>query len=85
MKSAMAQGRKVDLPGTDMSICPSLVNGSRRIELKGFAPEKLDWYKSLGGFTEIISYKTRLFLPVEKAPAIIGIIVGLHEPEQAAA
>ena len=85
VKSAIAQGRKVDLPGTEMSIWPSLVNGSRRIELKGFAPEKLDWYKSLGGFTEIIAYKTRLFLPVEKAPAIIALLTGANPAIAAAA
>ena len=85
VKSAIAQGRKVDLPGTEMSIWPSLVNGGRRIELKGYAPEKLDWYKSLGGFTEIISYKTRLFLPADRAAGIISVIVGLYQPEQAAA
>jgi hypothetical protein len=74
LKAAFVQHRKVDLPGTEMSIWPSLVNGSRRIELKGFAPERLDWYKSLGGFTEIISYKTRLFLPPETAARIIAVL-----------
>ena len=34
-------------------------------------PERLDWYKTKGCFTEIIRYRTRLFVPVSKASSIL--------------
>ena len=49
----------------------SLVNGSQRLELTGFSAERLDWYKSKGCFTEIIRYRTRLFVPVNEAAQIL--------------
>lgn len=50
----------------------SLVNGSQRLELIGFEPGRLAWYKSLGCFTEIIRYRTRLFVPANRATAILA-------------
>jgi hypothetical protein len=49
----------------------SLVGGEQRIELTGFAPDRLDWYKAKGCFTEIIRYRTRLFVPVADGRAIL--------------
>jgi len=50
----------------------SLVNGSQRLELAGFAPARLPWYKAQGCFTEIIRYQTRLFVPVDRAAEVLG-------------
>ena len=74
--AAISQGRRVNIPGTELALVSALVNGSRRIEIKGFAPERLDWYKSLGMFSEIIAYKTRLFAPVDRAEPIVTALVG---------
>jgi hypothetical protein len=52
----------------------ALVNGQRRLEIRDFPPERREWLKSLGCFVEIIAYKTRLFLPVDRATDIIGTI-----------
>jgi hypothetical protein len=49
----------------------SLVNGSQRLELSGFAAARLSWYKAQGCFTEIIRYQTRLFMPVDSAPEVL--------------
>jgi predicted RNA methylase len=56
--------RKLPMPGhPDQWLQQSLVNGSRRIELVGFEPHAVARYKAAGCFTEIIRYKTRLFVP----------------------
>lgn len=47
-----------------------------RLEIRGYPFERLDWLKSLGCFTEIISYRTRLFVPPDQAEAILSSIVG---------
>jgi hypothetical protein len=63
--AALQNGSKrIALPGGhDQWLQASLVNGSRRIELTGFDPHALPAYKAAGCFTEIIRYKTRLFVP----------------------
>jgi hypothetical protein len=54
----------------------SRVNGSWRIEIAGAPANQLAWFKSLGCFTEVIQYRTRLFVPTEKAEAIITALIG---------
>ena len=49
----------------------SLVNGSRRIELVGAPVQQLSWLKSVGCFTEVIQYRTRVFIPVDQAAAVV--------------
>ena len=34
--------------------------------------DQLAWLKSIGCFTEIIAYKTRVFIPVETADAVLA-------------
>lgn len=48
------------------------VNGQQRLEIRGYPAERLDWLKSLGSFTEIISFRTRLFLPPDDAERILS-------------
>ena len=50
----------------------SLVNGSQRLELAGYDPARLAWYKAQGCFTEIIRYQTRLFVPVDRAAEVLA-------------
>jgi len=53
------------------------LGGEQRLELTGFSPDRLDWYKNKGCFTEIIRYRTRLFVPVSRAGQILpGIAIG---------
>jgi hypothetical protein len=57
-----------------MTIKRSLVNGEQRIELVGELYSQLAWLKSLGCFTEIIQFKTRIFVPASQADAILASI-----------
>ena len=60
------------IPGhAGLMLASALVNGSRRLELKGYEPARLAWFKSLGCFTEVIAYKTRLFVPTDAAEAVV--------------
>ncbi|NJR80845.1 strawberry notch family protein [Sphingomonas corticis] len=52
------------------------VNGLPRIEIVGAPAGQLPWLKSIGCFTEIIAYKTRVFVPVEGAAETIGRLLG---------
>ncbi|MDE8652166.1 methylase, partial [Novosphingobium sp. H3SJ31-1] len=47
------------------------VNNSRRIEIRDYPPERRSWLKSCGAFSEVIGFRTRLFLPPEQAEAIL--------------
>ncbi len=57
-----------------LTIKRSLVGGEQRLELTDFSPDRLDWYKAKGCFTEIIRYRTRLFVPVSKASIILPVL-----------
>ncbi|MET3436022.1 strawberry notch-like NTP hydrolase domain-containing protein [Sphingomonas sp. 1185] len=54
------------------SLHRTMVNGGWRLEIRGYPQEKREWLKSLGCFTEIIQYRTRLFVPVDRAATILG-------------
>jgi len=62
----------------------AMVNGQQRFELRDYPPARLAWFKSLGCFTEIIAYKTRLFVPVDRAEAIIASALGVIPAAKAA-
>jgi predicted RNA methylase len=62
----------------------SYVNDEARLEIREFPPEKRAWLKSLGCFTEIINYKTRLFVPTNHAEDILGAITANSSPGIAA-
>ena len=53
----------------------SRVNHQHRIEITGAAPAQLPALKASGAFTEIIAYKTRVFIPLETAATIIPKII----------
>ena len=48
------------------------MNSARRIEIKGWQAHDLPYLKALGGFTEIIGYKTRLFVPSDDVMTAIA-------------
>lgn len=71
----MGSGKALELTSHDrLTMKRSLVNGSQRLEITGYSPERLDWYKAKGCFTEIIRYRTRLFVPLSEAATIVGSI-----------
>ncbi|MEJ7933854.1 strawberry notch family protein [Sphingobium sp. AN558] len=50
------------------------VNDEARLEIKSFPVPKLARLKALGCFTEIIRFRTRLFVPTNRAAEILGAI-----------
>ncbi len=73
---AVAAGRSIDVTHPfPLTIKRSIVNGSQRIELVGFPADRLAWLKAAGCFTEVIQYRTRLFLPVAGAEAILETVL----------
>ncbi|GAA0309261.1 strawberry notch family protein [Sphingomonas oligophenolica] len=74
--AAARDGAGASLPGFgDARLVTALVNGQRRLEIKDFPPERREWLKSLGCFVEIIAYKARMFVPVDRAAAIIDRVL----------
>jgi len=53
------------------TIRTSRVNGQKRLEIAGIEAAQLPGLKAMGCFTEIIAYKTRVFIPLDGASAII--------------
>ena len=49
----------------------AFLNDSRRLEIRDFPASRREWLKSIGCFTEIIAYKTRLFIPADRATTIV--------------
>lgn len=69
---SVMSGRSVDVTRPFvMTIRRALVNGNQRIEVIGAPASQLAWLKSLGCFTEIINYRTRLFVPANDAEAVL--------------
>jgi C-terminal domain on Strawberry notch homologue len=68
-------GARVTVNGIDTVVVKcSRVAGQQRLEIVGAPAERLSWYKAKGCFTEIIAYRTRLFVPDAKADAILQAI-----------
>ena len=57
-----------------LSLRRSRVNGEARLEILGFEARALPAFKAKGCFTEIIQFRTRLFLPVNDADRIVAEI-----------
>jgi hypothetical protein len=47
------------------------VAGEQRYEIAGAPVDQLPWLKSIGCFTEIIAFRTRVFIPTKEAPSVI--------------
>jgi hypothetical protein len=77
--SVIRTGKPLPLRGPeDLLLRRALVNGHQRLELTGFSAARLDWYKAQGCFTEIIRYRTRLFVPVDRAPAVLSNLINVQ-------
>jgi predicted RNA methylase len=78
--AVLGSGKSMDFAGIErLTLKRSLVNGSQRLELDGWSAARLDWYKAQGCFTEIIRYKTRLFVSRERAGEVVRALSGSGE------
>jgi len=59
----------------NFTIRTARVNGSRRIEIVDAEAARIPELKAKGCFTEIIAYKTRVFVPVEGASEILRRVI----------
>jgi hypothetical protein len=74
---ALGEGRTVPIKQPfEATIKSSRVAGEQRYEIVGVPPEQLPWLKSFGCFTEIIAFRTRVFIPRGSAISVIGALTG---------
>jgi predicted RNA methylase len=68
---ALGEGRTVPIKQPfEATIKCSRVAGEQRYEIVGAPVDQLPWLKSIGCFTEIISFRTRAFIPMKNAAAV---------------
>lgn len=73
---SLRENRSVQLQQPfDATLKRSRVAGELRIEIVGAPIEHLEWLKSIGCFTEIISYRTRVFIPASNPEPVIHAIL----------
>ena len=51
------------------------VNDSARLEIRDYRPEDRTWLKACGAFSEVVAFKTRIFLPPDRAGDILARIM----------
>ena len=54
------------------------VAGEMRIEISGAPVGQLEWLKSIGCFTEIIAYRTRVFVPADNPEPVVKALLGFQ-------
>ncbi len=70
--SSVLSGRAVDVVRPfPMTIRRAIVNGKPRVEIVDAPAAQLPWLKSIGCWSEIIAYKTRIFVPVTEAQIVL--------------
>lgn len=65
------QARALSFAGVEYDKC-SRVAGEQRYEIVGAPAKQLPWLKSIGCFTEIIAFRTRVFIPTATASSVIS-------------
>ena len=79
-------GARVTVNGIDTIVVKcARVAGQQRLEIVGAPADRLSWYKAKGCYTEIIAYRTRLFVPDMKAESIMQAVCLLGPTPLAAA
>lgn len=74
--AAVHAGDDVAIPGLGKARLASvIVNSARRLEIRDYDPGDRAWLKARGVFSEIIQYRTRLFVPVDRAFEILDAIM----------
>ena len=72
---ALGEGRTIPIKQPfEATIKCSRVAGEQRYEIVGAPVDQLPWLKSIGCFTEIIAFRTRVFIPTKDAPSVIGAL-----------
>ena len=83
MIESARSGARIPVNGPDqLTLKTSRVAGAQRLEIIGAHAARLGWYKSRGCFTEIIAYKTRLFMPDTEAATILEAICAESQTER---
>lgn len=59
------------------TIRSSRVASEQRFEIVGVPADQLPWLKSIGCFTEIISFRTRVFIPTKEAHSVVSALLGV--------
>ena len=73
---ALGEGRTIPIKQPfEATFKCSRVAGEQRYEIVGAPVDQLPWLKSVGCFTEIIAFRTRVFIPRAAASAIIGALL----------
>ena len=74
--TAVKAGDEVAIPGLGKArLAYVLVNSARRLEIRDYDADDRAWLKARGVFSEIIQYRTRLFVPVDRAVEILDAII----------
>ncbi len=79
--SLLSEGRPVSLRG-GMGLRISTLMGAKRIELTGFRDTEIEQLKAQGFFSEIVSWRLRLFAPMESASGVEALshLFALYPP-----
>ncbi len=83
MRSLNAQYARIKLPG-GITLQKVYVMNRPRVEMTGVQANDLPHYKALGCFTEIILWKTRLFIPIDDI-RVLGRVLATITPAREAA
>ena len=82
LEAMMQRAARIEL-ADGLGLKRSLVSGENRLEVTGFVPSDLPKLKNLGCFSEVISWKTRLFILANDKAAIerliaLNPVIGIH-------
>jgi hypothetical protein len=73
---ALGEGRTIPIKQPfEATVKCSRVAGEQRYEIVGAPVDQLPWLKSIGCFTEIISFRTRVFIPTKRALCVVSVLV----------
>jgi hypothetical protein len=73
---SLGEGRTVPINQPfEATLKCSRVAGEQRYEIVGAPVDRLPWLKSIGCFTEIIAFRTRVFIPKGAASAIVSALL----------
>ncbi|MGB3928369.1 MAG: strawberry notch family protein [Sphingobium sp.] len=78
--SAAQKGSGIPIPGLGgATLVVALVNGTRRLEIRNYRPDDRERLKARGAFSEVIAYKTRLFIPADRSHEVVEAILAMTQ------
>ncbi|MBB3357035.1 MULTISPECIES: strawberry notch family protein [unclassified Novosphingobium] len=78
LSAAAQKGTGIAIPGLGgATLTTALVNGTRRLEIRNYRPDDRERLKARGVFSEVIQYKTRLFVPLDRSTEVIETILAM--------